>query len=83
MLGDVFRKVTTRLRGSLVQLQAMQEEEEGGGGGTEDDGGVAGFGKVERLAGPGAGRALKGGLVKRHTFQVCEERGNTYTVLYG
>lgn len=72
MLGDVFRKVTTRLRGSLVQLQAMQEEEESGGdGGAEvDDGGVAGFGKAERLSGVGVGRALKGGLVKRHTFQV-------------
>lgn len=72
MLGDVFRKVTTRLRGSLVQLQAMQEEEESGGdgGAEEDDGGVAGFGKAERLSGAGVGRALKGGLVKRHTFQV-------------
>lgn len=71
MLGDVFRKVTTRLKGSLVQLQAMQEEESGGDGGEEDDdGGVAGFGKAERLSGVGVGRALKGGLVKRHTFQV-------------
>lgn len=71
MLGDVFRKVTTRLRGSLVQLQAMQEEESGGDAGVEeDDGGVAGFGKAERLSGAGVGRALKGGLVKRHTFQV-------------
>lgn len=71
MLGDVFRKVTTRLRGSLVQLQAMQEEESGEGGAAEEnDGGVAGFGKAERLSGVGVGRALKGGLVKRHTFQV-------------
>lgn len=81
MLSDVFGKVTTRLRGSLVQLQAMQEEEEdsddvGGGGRAakeekEDGGGLAGFGKAERLSGFGVGRsALKGGLVKRHTFQV-------------
>ena len=71
MLSDLFRKVTTRLRGSLVQLQAAQEEEESGGdAGPEEEGGVAGFGKAERLSGFGAGRALKGGLVKRHTFQV-------------
>ena len=74
MLSDLFRKVNTRLRGSLVQLQAAQEEEDGGGGGgagREEDGGVAGFGKAERMSGFGVGRALKGGLVKRHTFQVC------------
>ena len=77
MLSDMFRKVTTRLRGSLVQLQAAQEEEDGGGegAGPEEDGGVAGFGKAERMSGFGVGRALKGGLVKRHTFQVLYTRG--------
>lgn len=86
MLSDVFGKVTTRLRGSLVQLQAMQEEESGGedagggaGGGAEEEedaGGVTGFGKAERLSGFGVGRAaLKGGLVKRHTFQVLQQYG--------
>lgn len=77
MLSDMFRKVTTRLRGSLVQLQAAQEEEDGGGegAGPEEDGGVAGFGKAERMSGFGVGRALKGGLVKRHTFQVLFTSG--------
>lgn len=70
MLSDVFGKVTTRLRGSLVQLQAMQEEESGGAAEEDSGGGLAGFGKAERLSRGGAGRALKGGLVKRHTFQV-------------
>lgn len=75
MLSDVYRKVTTRLRGALVQLQAVQEEEQSGGLGAEgdgdaEDGGLAGFGKAERLSGFGVGAALKGGLVKRHTFQV-------------
>ncbi|CAM9319814.1 unnamed protein product, partial [Hapterophycus canaliculatus] len=71
LLSEVFDKVTTRLRGSLVQLQAMQEEESGGDSAAaeEDGGGLAGFGKSERLSGVGVGRALKGGLVKRHTFQ--------------
>lgn len=70
LLSDVFGKVTTRLRGSLVQLQAMQEEESGGATEEDSSGGLAGFGKAERLSSGGAGRALKGGLVKRHTFQV-------------
>lgn len=79
LLSDVFGKVTTRLRGSLVQLQAMQEEENGGGSSAtaeDDGGGLAGFGKSERLSGVGVGRALKGGLVKRHTFQVRLDRAN-------
>eukprot|EP00904_Undaria_pinnatifida_P006256 jgi/Undpi1/2760/HiC_scaffold_14.g06137.m1 len=82
MLSDLFRKVTTRLRGSLVQLQAAQEEEESGGdAGPEEEGGVAGFGKAERLSGFGAGRALKGGLVKRHTFQAPTPRVQQVSVL--
>ncbi|CAB1116039.1 unnamed protein product [Ectocarpus sp. CCAP 1310/34] len=74
LLSDVFGKVTTRLRGSLVQLQAMQEEENGGAAEEDSGGGLAGFGKAERLSRGGAGRALKGGLVKRHTFQVAMGR---------
>lgn len=80
-LSDVYRKVTTRMKGALVQLRAMRDEEErggGAGGDDEDEGssgsgaGVLGFGKAERLSGFGVGGAgaLKGGLVKKHTFQV-------------
>lgn len=78
MLSNLFAKVTTRLRGALVQQQAMQEEAKEGGGGREggedEDGGVAGFRKAERLSGFGVTGALKGGLVKRHTFQVWFRR---------
>lgn len=75
MLSDVYGKVTMRLKGALVQQQAMEEEHEAGGEGEGDgdggeDGGVVGFRKAERLSGVGVGVALKGGLVKRHTFQV-------------
>lgn len=80
MLSGVFQKVTTRLRGALVQLQAMQEEEDGleasdvgsdvpGGGSNE---GVSGFAKPQRLSGFGVGGALKGGLLKKPTFQVIK-----------
>lgn len=74
MLSDVFRKVTTRLRGAMVQMQAMQREDAGDEDEEGDEeaggGGVTGFGKAERLSGFGVGGALKGGLVKKHTFQV-------------
>ncbi|CAM9535008.1 unnamed protein product, partial [Sphacelaria rigidula] len=84
MLSDVYRKVTTRLKGAAIQLQAMQHEEEArgddngeGAAGPGDAGaGLLGFGKAERLSGLGVGGAgkLKGGLVKKHTFQAPAPR---------
>lgn len=84
MLSDVYRKVTTRLKGAVIQLQVMQHEDEERG---DDDGadaagpgdgaaGLLGFGKAERLSGLGVGGSgkLKGGLVKKHTFQVLHIR---------
>lgn len=81
MLSDIYRKVTTRLKGAIVQLQAMRDENERAGAanssnvedaGGADAAGLVGFGKAERLSGFGVGGAgaLKGGLVKKHTFQV-------------
>ncbi|CAM9608202.1 unnamed protein product, partial [Choristocarpus tenellus] len=80
VLSDVFGKVTIRFRGATVQLQAMKAEEgrEGAGqeaaDGNEADGEMSGFGKVERLGPARAGPMLKGGLVKKHTFQPPAQR---------
>lgn len=78
ILSDVFRKVSSRLRGALVQLQAMEDEEgllgaDNDGEGNEIDDGVLNFAKGERLGGYGIGGVLKGGLVKKPTFQVGDE----------
>ncbi|CAM9196742.1 unnamed protein product [Ascophyllum nodosum] len=70
LLSDIFKRIVTRLRGALVQLQAVHHEAvQDEGSGVDAGGSFAGFGKAERLSGAGAGKVLKGGLVKRHTFQ--------------
>ena len=71
LLSDIFKRIVRRLRGALVQLQAVHHEAvQDEGDGVDAGGSFAGFGKAERLSGAGAGKVLKGGLVKRHTFQV-------------
>lgn len=77
LLSDVFRKVTTRLRGALMQVRAMQEEggepganEQGGGEGDTLGDGALNFRNAERLSGLGVGSRLRGGLLKKPTFQV-------------
>lgn len=83
MLSDIYRKITTRFKGAVVQLEIIRNEDEKARADDSDDSGDAagadtsrlvGFGKAERLSGfgVGGGGALKGGLVKKHTFQVHE-----------
>lgn len=77
LLSDVFRKVTTRLRGALMQARAMEEEggepgenEPGEGEGDAAGDGALNFRSAERLSGLGVGSRLRGGLLKKPTFQV-------------
>lgn len=79
VLSEVYQKVTTRLTGALVQLQMMQyeaeQERKGENRGTncsnrDVESGFTGFGRVERLSASGSGNVLKGGLIRRHMFQV-------------
>ncbi|CAM9990637.1 unnamed protein product, partial [Discosporangium mesarthrocarpum] len=80
LVADVYEKVAKRLRGAVIQLQAMDEDDGMEAAAEEKEaeaaaGGVTGFSKVERfMSGAGVGPTLKGGLIKKHTFQAPAPR---------